>query len=78
MAEAAQAAGEVMWRSRVGLCDDAARQGAVPPRPVRRLHTPTVLLCTPTPRGEASVRVHVHLPPFMLFMLFTNKLRFSA
>ena len=35
--EAAQVAGEVVSRSRVGLCDRAARQGAVPPRPVRRL-----------------------------------------
>ena len=43
VAEAAQAAGEVMWRSRVGLCDDAARQGAVPPR----FHTPRVLQCVP-------------------------------
>ena len=48
MAEAAQVAGEVMWTSRVGLCDDAARQGAVPPG--RRLHTnffyeDAVLLC---------------------------------
>ena len=43
MAEAAEAAGEVMWRSRVGLCDDAARQGAVPPR----FHTPMMLHCAP-------------------------------
>ena len=48
-----------MWRSRVGLCDDAARQGAVPLG--LRLHVPTVPLCTS--RGERSVRRHTHRAP---------------
>ena len=51
MVEAAQVAGEVVSRSRVGLCDRAARQGAV--LPAKRLHSPTVPLCTL--RGEPSV-----------------------
>ena len=43
MVEAAQVAGEVVSRSRVGLCDRAARQWKV--RPGIRLHVPTVPLC---------------------------------
>ena len=43
MAEAAQVAGGVVSRSRVGLCDRAARQWKV--RPGMRLHVPTVPLC---------------------------------
>ena len=58
MAEAAQVAGEVMWRSRVGLCDRAARQWKV--RPGMRLHVPTVPLCAP---NKASVRPHTHSTP---------------
>ena len=59
MVEAAQVAGEVVSRSKVGLCDRAARQGAVPP--VRRLHTPTVLLCA-LPEAAGS-GLHVHRAP---------------
>ena len=44
VAEAAQVAGEVMLRSRVGLCDQVARQGAGM-KPLMRLHLPTVPLC---------------------------------
>ena len=44
MVEAAQVAGEIVSRSRVGLCDRAARQWRV--RPGMRLHVPTVPLCT--------------------------------
>ena len=43
MVEAAQVAGEVVSRSRVGLCDRAARQWKVTPG--MRLHVPTVPLC---------------------------------
>ena len=60
MAEAAQVAGEVMWRSRVGLCDRAARQGKWRVRPGMRLHVPTVPLCA---SPEASVRPHTHSTP---------------
>ena len=56
MVEAAQVAGEVVSRSRVGLCDRAARQWKV--RPGMRLHVPTVPLRICTLRGEALVRYH--------------------
>ena len=59
MAEAAQVAGESMLRSRVGLCGQAARQGAVPPAGMR-LHLPTVLLGA---SPEALVRHHIHCAP---------------
>ena len=59
MVEAAQVAGEVVSRSRVGLCDRAARQGAV--LPAKRLHSPSVPLCTL--RGEAGSRHHTHRAP---------------
>ena len=55
MGEAAQAAGEAMWRSRVGLCDDAARQGAVPPR----FHTPILLHCAPLGVHAHGAQVHL-------------------
>ena len=58
MVEAAQVAGEVVSRSRVGLCDRAARQWKV--RPGMRLHVPTVPLCA---SPEASVRRHIHRAP---------------
>ena len=54
VAEAAQVAGESMLRSRVGLCGQAARQGAVTPAGMR-LHLPTVLLGA---SPEALVRHH--------------------
>ena len=57
VAEAAQVAGEVTSRSRVGLCDDAARQGAVPPR----FHTPILLHCAPL--GVHPHGAQVHLTP---------------
>ena len=56
VAEAAQVASEVMWRSRVGLCDDAARQGAVP----SRCHTPRMLPCPPV---HPRTGIQVHLTP---------------
>ena len=58
MVEAAQVAGEVVSRSRVGLCDRAARQWKVTPG--MRLHVPTVPLCA---SPEASVRPHTHSTP---------------
>ena len=58
MAEAAQVAGAVVSRSRVGLCDRAARQWKVTPG--MRLHVPTVPLCA---SPEASVRPHTHRTP---------------
>ena len=57
MVEAAQVAGEVVSRSRVGLCDRAARQGAVPPR----FHTPILLHCAPL--GVHPHGAQVHLTP---------------
>ena len=51
-------AGEVVSRSRVGLCDRAARQWKVTPG--MRLHVPTVPLCA---SPEASVRPHTHSTP---------------
>ena len=59
MVEAAQVAGEVVSRSRVGLCDRAARQGAVKPK---RLHLPSVLLCA-LPEAAVSSGLHVHCTP---------------
>ena len=61
MVEAAQVAGEVVSRSRVGLCDRAARQWKV--RPGMRLHVPTVPLCA---SPEAAVRPHNYVPASQL------------
>ena len=52
----------VVLRSRVRLCDRAARHGAVPPR--KRLHTPMVLLSLS--RGKALFRNKVN---FRLYIL---------
>ena len=54
MVEVAQVAGEVVSRSRVGLCDRAARQGAVPPG---QRHVPTVPLFFLT-STEADPHLH--------------------
>ena len=57
MAEAAQAAGESVLRSRVGLCDREARHGAVS----LRLHAPLALLSLS--HIEALVRTQYHHAP---------------
>ena len=80
MVEAAQVAGEVVSRSRVGLCDRAARQGAVPPG--MRLHVPTVLLCT-LREAAVSSGLHTHCAPscstlVVLRRFCCNKLFFFA
>ena len=59
MVEAAQVAGEVVSRSRVGLCGQAADQAGV--KPLMRLHLPTVPLCTS--RGVAGIFHHIRCAP---------------